>query len=70
MHSALKCDEGSPSPLDVMDVAAQPNSTLYILFGGSISINKNRIARNYSTISCRNSPHRQLKFAIGHNSTV
>jgi hypothetical protein len=42
----------------------------YIVFAGSILINKNRIASNYSTIGCRNSPHRQLKFAIGHNSSL
>jgi hypothetical protein len=45
-------------------------SIMYIVFAGSISINKNRITSNYSAISCRNSPHRQLKFAIGHSSTV
>ena len=55
---------------DVMDVAAQSSSIMYIVFAGSISINKKRITSNYSTISCRNSPHRQLKFAIGHNSSL
>jgi hypothetical protein len=53
-----------------MDVAAQSSSIMYIVFAGSISINKKRIASNYSTISCRNSPYRQLKFAIGHNSSL
>jgi hypothetical protein len=54
-----------------MDVAAKSSSIMYIVFAGSISINKKRIASNYSTpISCRNSPHRQLKFAIGHNSSL
>jgi hypothetical protein len=36
----------------------------------AFAINKNRITSNYSTISCRNSPRRQLKFAIGHNSSL
>jgi hypothetical protein len=53
-----------------MDVAAQSSSIMYIVFAGSISINKKRIASNCSTISCRNSPHRQLKFAIGHNGSL
>jgi hypothetical protein len=44
--------------------------TLYIVFAGSISINKKRITSNYSTIRCRNSPHRQLEFSIGHNSSL
>jgi hypothetical protein len=60
----------SPSPPDVMDVAAQSSLIMYIVFAGGISINKKRIASNYSAISCRNSPHRQLKFAIGHNSSL
>jgi hypothetical protein len=62
----------SSSPPDVMDVAAQSPSIMYIVFAGSISINKKRTTSNYSTsaISCRNSPHRQLKFAIGHNSSL
>jgi hypothetical protein len=54
----------------VMDVAAQSSSIMYIVFAGSISINTKRITSNYSTISCRNSHHRQLKFAIGHNSSL
>jgi hypothetical protein len=58
----------SPSPPDVMDMAAQFPSIIYIVFAGSIPINKNRTASNYSIISCRNSPHRQLKFAIGRNT--
>jgi hypothetical protein len=41
-----------------------------IVFAGSISINKDGIASNYSTISCRNFPHRQLKFAIGYNISL
>jgi hypothetical protein len=53
-----------------MDVVAQSSSIMYIVFTGSISINKKMIASNYSTISCRNSPHRQLKFAIGHSSSL
>jgi hypothetical protein len=33
----------SPSPPDVMDVAAQSSSIMYIVFAGSVSINKKRI---------------------------
>jgi hypothetical protein len=47
-----------------------PPSVMYIAFAGGISIDKNRIASSaYSTISCRNSPRRQLKFAIGYNNS-
>jgi hypothetical protein len=35
----------------VMDVAAQFPSITYIAFAGSILLNKNRIASNYSAIS-------------------
>jgi hypothetical protein len=45
---------------------------MYIAFAGSISINKNTITSNYSTISAVEIPptHRQLKLAIGHNSSL
>jgi hypothetical protein len=36
----------SPSPPDVMDVAAQSSSIMSIVFADSISINKKRIASN------------------------
>jgi hypothetical protein len=53
-----------------MDVAAQSSPIMYIVFAGNISINKKRITSNYSTISCRKSPHRQLKLEIGHNGSL
>jgi hypothetical protein len=83
MHSTLNCEmcDGKKSPLHVSDativIAAGCHGcggtipvVMYIVFAGSISINKKRITSNYSTISCQNSPHRQLKFAIGHNSNL
>jgi hypothetical protein len=83
MHSALNCEmrdekkipasskrtRRPSSPPDVMDVAAQPPSIMYNVFAGSISINKNRIASKYSTISCRNF-RRQPNFAIEHTSSL
>jgi hypothetical protein len=86
MHSALNCEmrDGifvllhvSDAAVvmhrrapDVMDVAAQFPSITYVVFAGSISINNNRTASNCSAISWRNSPHRQQKFAIGHNNSL
>ena len=43
-------DQRSSSPPDVMDVAAQSSSIMYIVFADSISINKKRITSNYSAI--------------------
>jgi hypothetical protein len=70
MRDGKKYPRFMSSPPDVMDVAAESSSIMHIVFADSISISKKRTTSNYSAISCRNSPHRQLKFAIGHNSSL
>jgi hypothetical protein len=61
----------SPSP-DACHGCAGTNPrrlcTLYSLV--AFQLTRAGLTSNYSNISCRNSPHRQLKFAIGHNSSL